>query len=185
MDILSHGLWAGAVAKIANKKLKKPISVWRTAWWGIFPDLAAFILPTFLAIYGLILGKYPASEFLYRAGVDAPWYSNDEFLFNLIHQIYSFSHSFFVFGAVFLVAYVILKRPVWEMSGWLLHILIDIPTHTALYAELFPTTTLWPFSHWTFNGIGWAHLWFLIPNYAAIIIVYILLHFIKKNKKKV
>jgi len=182
MDILAHGLWAGAVAKIANRKLKKPINVWWIVWWGIFPDFTPFFIPFFVGGWALISGKLPVTSILYRVGLHESWYKSNGLVFNLTHDIYAITHSLIVFAAVFLIVYLFLKRPVWELSGWFLHILIDIPTHTT---QFFPTPAFWPVSNWTFNGIGWAQFWFLIPNYLAIIIVYIILALKKKNKNKV
>ena len=73
---------------------------------------------------------------------------------------------------VFGIAFLIFRRPIWELGGWLIHILLDIPTHSYRF---FPTPVFWPFSGWKFNGLSWATPWFLIVNYAAIIIIYLLL----------
>jgi hypothetical protein len=34
---------------------------------------------------------------------------------------------------------------------------------------------LWPLSDYRFNGISWANRWFMLSNYTALVIVYILL----------
>jgi hypothetical protein len=59
-----------------------------------------------------------------------------------------------------------------EMLGWALHILIDIPTHSLRF---FATPFLWPLSDYRFNGISWGNRWFMLANYTALAIVYILL----------
>ena len=57
------------------------------------------------------------------------------------------------------------RRPVLEMLGWALHILIDILTHKAIFAVHF----LWPLSDYGFNGIRWENRWFMALNYAALL----------------
>ena len=39
MDILAHSLWAAAAAATARRNVR--VSIWRTAWWGIFPDIVS------------------------------------------------------------------------------------------------------------------------------------------------
>ncbi len=87
----------------------------------------------------------------------------------LAWQLYQISHSLFVFSAVFGLAWLAGRRPVLELLGWPLHILIDIPSHTLRF---FPTPFLWPASSYYFNGISWANRWFLLVNYSAIAAVY-------------
>ena len=44
------------------------------------------------------------------------------------------------------------SAPAW---AWLLHILIDIPTHSR---KQWAPQFLWPLSHYSINGISWAEL---------------------------
>jgi membrane-bound metal-dependent hydrolase YbcI (DUF457 family) len=92
--------------------------------------------------------------------------------------LYSISHSAVVFFAVFSIAFLIFRRPIWELGGWLFHILLDIPTHSYRF---YPTPFLWPLSDWKFGGFSWATPWFLVLNYTAIIAVYLFHR--KKNRK--
>jgi len=48
--------------------------------------------------------------------------------------------------------------------------------------KFYPTPFLWPISGWKFDGLSWADPWFMLFNYAAIIIVYVLL---KKSSKAI
>ena len=68
----------------------------------------------------------------------------------------------------------------WEMTGWMLHSMIDIPTHTR---RLYPTPFLWPLSDFTIDGISWGRPWFLALNYSALVIVFLLLR-LKSRKKQ-
>jgi hypothetical protein len=68
----------------------------------------------------------------------------------------------------------------WAMLGWLVHILIDIPTHSY---QFYPTPFLWPLSSWKFNGISWGQKWFMIANYSTIVIAYAALYFWSRKAK--
>lgn len=171
MDILSHGLWTGAASKFANIKIKKPLNIRLAVFWGIFPDLLSFALPFVWLAYGLAFGGLSFSD-LPRPDTTEPAPSDTLPIFRLTSLFYNLSHSTIVFAVIFGIVYFILRRPVWEMSAWLLHVLIDIPTHSYRF---YPTPFLWPLSEWKFDGLSWATPWFLILNYSAIIIVYFLL----------
>lgn len=175
MDIFSHGLWAALAAKAANKKLKKfndkPLNARRFVFWGLFPDLLAFTMPFAWLFIGLISGTFllsdlPPPETIEPARPDTLW------VFRLTSLLYNASHSLFVFSAVFGFLFLILRRPVWETGGWLLHIIIDIPTHSY---KFYPTPFLWPLSDWKFDGFSWAAPWFLAINYLAIVVVFLIL----------
>lgn len=72
-----------------------------------------------------------------------------------------------MFAAVFGLVWAILRRPVLEMLGWALHILIGIATRKGIFAVHF----LWPLSNYGFNGIRWEERWFLALNYATLLAV--------------
>lgn len=181
MDVFAHGLWAGAAARVANKnpaiagKIKKPLRVWQTVFWGVFPDLFAFTLPIVWMLWNIIFGKLRLSD-LHRPEIAEPAVRDTLPILQIASHLYNISHSLIVFALVFALIRFILRRPIWEMSGWFLHILIDIPTHSYRF---YPTPFLWPISEWKFNGFSWGTPWFMILNYSAIILVY---WFLKKKK---
>ena len=72
--------------------------------------------------------------------------------------------------------------PPWEMFGWFIHILMDIPTHTGL---LYPTLFLWPLSDWYVDGNSWGTKWFMVINYSVLLIVFLLLGIAGKKKGRV
>lgn len=197
MDIFAHGLWTYAVYRGINKKLaevnRKPLKAWFAAFWGIFPDLFAFA-PTFVwAVWGLLFGGLTLAD-LPRAHELEPPAQNAFWAWNLPHNLYNISHSIIVFAAVFLAVWLLAKKPwrrvsitpaagkarrfPWELGGWLLHILIDIPTHSYLF---YPTPIFWPFSGWKFGGVAWSTPWFMLLNYSALVVAYI---FIFQHRKK-
>lgn len=160
MDIFSHGLWAGAAAYGANMKRKRPISVWKTAAWGVFPDLFSFTI----AFVWMI-----ATSVRFDARNAEPFGGDGHIISQLTTTLYDLSHSLIIFLLVFGIVWYLLKRPVWELSGWLLHMLIDVPTHSY---QFYPTPILWPISEWKFNGFSWGQPWFMALDITALAIVY-------------
>ena len=179
MDILAHGLWTAAGAKAINEKIllhgkdKKPLNVYWAAFWGVFPDLFAFGIPFIWTLYNLATGNMSISDWPRPAhDLEPVPYTNLQPL-QLAASLYTISHSLVVFICVFGFIAIVRRKPPRELFGWLLHIAIDIPTHSY---KFFPTPILWPISTWKFlYGISWGHWWFQLINYSAITIVYILL----------
>lgn len=143
MDIFSHGLWAGAAAYGLNRKVKTPVSVWKFGAWGVFPDLLSFSVAfIWMRVTGTRFDAYNAE----------PFGGDGQFIYQLTNTLYNLSHSLVIFLIVFGLIWLLFKRPVWELGGWLVHILIDVPTHSYAF---FPTPILWPISEWKFNGFSW------------------------------
>lgn len=172
MDIVSHVVWAGVAAKTVNKKLNKRLSVAKTAFWGMFPDLFAFTILFVWLFWNLTTGSINFADIPGPKNGEPPIAPSEFYIFEFTSNLYNISHSLFVFTAVFGIMFLFLRRPVWELLGWFLHIIIDIPTHSY---QFYPTPFLWPISEWKFNGFSWGTPWFLILNYTAIIIVIFLL----------
>ncbi|HEU0050896.1 MAG TPA: hypothetical protein VFQ60_02450 [Patescibacteria group bacterium] len=170
MDIFAHGLWTAALSRTMKEKLPRfhQIQIWRATFWGIFPDLFAFFIPFVWTFAMIILGKLDFSSF--RIQHAEPAAQQIPSIFQSTAVLYSMSHSLIVFTIIFGISMIIFCRPVWEMLGWLFHILIDIPTHSY---QFYPTPIFWPVSAWKFRyGISWATPWFMIVNYSALLLVY-------------
>lgn len=173
MDVLAHTLWANAAARganaVADRKGKKfHLSVGWTAWWGVFPDLFAFSIPFALRFYNILVSGNPLSTFFMRPQVAGP----EEFLngFGLAHTLYNYSHSLVIWAVVFALVWAFYKRPRYELLGWVLHILIDIPTHVLAF---FPTPLLFPISDYKFPyGIQWSNPYFMIINYGLLLLIW-------------
>lgn len=159
MDIFAHGLWSYAI--FHRKKYALPATL-----FGVLPDILSFGI---LFVINLLNGNFhrgpPAIDALPR------W----------LFAAYNLTHSLVMFILVFTAIYLITKKWFWPLSAWALHIIIDIPSHSTRY---FPTPFLWPLSDYVFNGISWATLWFLILNYSALMIVYILIAHYKAKENK-
>lgn len=175
MDILAHTLWANAAARTANNQLEKRgkqarvHALWM-AFWGVFPDFFAFGIPFVISLYGIITGTVSLDTFSHHHLPRG---------FDIARTLYQYSHSLIIWALVFIITWIISKRPRWELLGWALHILIDIPSHSI---EFFPTPFLFPISEYRFlYGISWANQWYMIINYSLLLIVFG--RFLFKNKK--
>ncbi len=167
MDILAHTLWANAGARGLNKiqeKKGKPkiIHAGWTGFWGVFPDLFAFTIPFILVIFRVITGELSLSSFGDHHGPVAG--------FDLASYLYQYSHSLVIWVAVFAIVWIISKRPRYELLGWALNILIDIPSHAIGF---YPTPFLFPISEYRFPyGVDWSNMWYMIINYSGLILVW-------------
>lgn len=177
MDILSHGLWAGAAAKAINSKKKEPLRVWLAILFGVFPDVFAFTVS--FVYLGWLRLTGDALPFIIRPGEMEPPIRNQHPLLQLTHSLYNLSHSLFIFFIVFGLVAWYFRRPIWEMGGWLIHILIDIPSHSYAF---FPTPFLWPLSDFRVNGIPWSTPAFFWTNIALLFGVYFLLWIFFRKK---
>jgi hypothetical protein len=180
MDILAHTLWTNAGARGANalaKKKNKKVhaNVGWAAFWGVFPDFFAFTIPFVLIIFKIVTGQVsPASFGEHHVPVAG---------FDLAHYLYQYSHSLVIWAIVFLIVWAIAKRPRYELFGWALHILIDIPSHTLSF---FPTPFLFPISNYHFPyGLQWSNRWYMLINYSALVIIWSVILYKKYHKKSV
>jgi hypothetical protein len=162
MEIVAHSLWATAAAVTARRVTNTRIRAGQAAWWAVFPDVLAFG-PSSLAGLWLRLTAGPGTtppegHFLPHVHLGIP--------------LYPAGHSMIVFALVFGVAALIMRRVLFGMLGWLLHILIDIPTHSFSY---YATRFLWPVSEFRIDGIAWWTPWFWAATYGALAAVYLTL----------
>jgi hypothetical protein len=166
MDIFAHTLWASAIAKEANKvgeNKKFRISVAWSGFWGVFPDLFAFTIPFFGRFYLILFGGASISSFA------PPGFMNDG-LMSLAQNLYQYSHSLVIWAFVFMLIWIFYRRPRYELLGWALHILIDIPSHTTSF---FPTPFLFPLSSYVFPyGVSWGNYWYMVINYSLLLAVW-------------
>lgn len=170
MDIFAHGLWAGAAYKAANLKHTKPFSVRLAAWWGVFPDLFAFTIPFVWLLWSVIAGDMSLGDLPRAPHHDIEPSPRDTLpVFVLADALYHVSHSAVIFFLIFGLVWTLARRPVWELGGWLIHIVLDVPTHSYAF---FPTPFLWPLSEWKFDGLSWGTPWFMVFNYSALLLVY-------------
>lgn len=175
MDIFAHALWTNAITRATNKKLQvrkqRLLSLFWTTLWGIFPDLFAFTIPFVLGIFSLVSG-------------DGFAFGRPSTASGLAPILYQYSHSLVIWLGVFIITWIISKRPRWELFGWALHIIIDVPTHAA---NFYATPLLFPLSDWKFlYGISWGTRWFMITNYSLLLVTWVGIawHSWRRSKKE-
>ncbi len=162
MEIVAHGLWAAAAAMTAKRSTGIRLRIGWTVWWAGFPDVLAFG-PSIAAGLWLRLAEGPNAE------------QASGHLLPHVHiglPLYPAGHSLIVFLLVFGVMSILARRIVFEMLGWLLHVLIDIPTHSLRY---YATRFLWPISDFRVDGIAWWTPWLWAATYGALLAVYVLM----------
>jgi len=159
MEIVAHGLWTAAAAITAKRSLNARARAGWTVWWGVFPDVLAFG-PMMAAGLWFRLAGAPVADgrAIPHVHIGVP--------------LYPAAHSLIVFLLVFTITTLLARRIVFAMLGWLLHILIDIPTHSLRY---YATRFLWPLTDFRVDGIAWWTLWFWVATYGALAAVYCLM----------
>lgn len=163
MDIISHGLWGGLAFGRKSRR-----SFWLSFFFGIAPDLLSFGLFTMSVWLGLAHGLD------WNAGPPDPG-----LVPQYVHNLYNVTHSLVVFALAFGLVWLLRKKPVWEMGGWLFHILLDIPTHGV---QFFPTPFLWPISDVHIDGRPWSNPDIFIPNVVLLISLYLWFFVIRRRR---
>ncbi len=163
MDIFSHGLYGGAAFGRKSKK-----NYWLALLFGMGPDLLAFgpfFLINFFKFESWFGGKFGPPD-----PTTIP---------NFVHSVYNATHSLIIYALFFGLLWWLGKKSFAKLTlAWPLHILVDIPTHSA---EFFPTPFLWPVSDFFIDGISWARPIIFIPNVIIILAIYI--YWYIKNKR--
>src|SRR3989338_587194 len=153
MDTVSHGLWGSFV--FGRKRRRSFLLAF---FFGVAPDLFSF-WPFFAgSLFGLFIRP--------------PFSANpppESAIPSFVHLLYRPTHSLIIFAAIFLIIYLVRGKPLWEMSAWVLHIVYDIPLHTA---HFFPPPFLWPISSSTVDGWNWGNPWFFFPNITLLALLY-------------
>lgn len=171
------------------------------ALWGIVPDLFSFTPVVVwmiwqMSYHGVAFSDIPRPELMSAEE------RNAFFILRLSQTLYHISHSVVIFTALFALVWLLRRyrlrdpsandgpgtgyeeirwkgAPCFEMAGWLVHILMDIPTHSEL---LYPTVFLWPLSDVYFNGRSWGNLPFMAGNYLCLVTVFITLWVIGRQR---
>jgi hypothetical protein len=153
MDIISHGLYGGITFGRHSKT-----SYWKAFFFGVMPDLFSFGI--FFAITLLSFASGPDFYVGTTNASDIPVY---------VHQLYNVTHSLFVASFIICFVWFVQGKFMIEMLAWPLHILVDIPTHSA---KFFPTPFLWPVSNFYVDGISWGSPYIFFPNLIILAVLY-------------
>lgn len=165
MDILAHGLWAGiGIEALSRRRAITARSKIAIVALAVLPDIVHMV-PTVVAA---ILGSMPWSTvWTYATAAPGTEPVMPAFVALLSHQLHCIMHSAVVLGAVTLVASLLAPAASLALLGWWLHIVIDVFTHSTDY---YVVPILYPFTYWGFNGIAWNRPWFMVLNYASMVV---------------
>jgi hypothetical protein len=159
MDFIAHLLWSAII--FTGSQLYAAIFL------GVMPDLIPFGLH-------LLISPFRNKTQVNHRDVNSMMSYYDLPQNRWVRNLYDWTHSLVMwalfFGVFVLIGHFMGFFP-WFMFAWLLHIVVDIPTHTrAFFAPRFLT----PLSRYNFDGWSWAHPKFMIVNYSLIILFGIL-----------
>ena len=166
MDFIFHGATNVALQKTIEQKKETPRVRWQGWWyaflWGAIADLVPFTVPV---VYSIFKGI-------------AFWAGENPEMLQVSQNMYQYTHSLVIFGALFLLVRAITKKWHLPMLGWALHIVMDMPLHAP---EYFPTPFLFPLSSWTLPfGISWTTWWIWGSVWIVLIGWFV---WLKRNKK--
>lgn len=155
MDILSHALYTNLVLKKLPATQRGLAIV-----FSLLPDFISFAFMNYKDFFRKTMhySEPPLSAFPKRVFV----------LYNMTHSLVVWLSIFIVLG-IFGWWYLALA---W--GGWALHILLDIFTHNK---DFLPTPVFWPLSSFYFSGLAWSNMWFMLANYAVIVVLYFMFYF--------
>lgn len=159
MDILAHGLWAGAAVKACARRhaITRETALWTLAL-AILPDFG-HALP--VAVWTIASGTpHLLYEYAFAPPGGGPPLPDTVALWS--HHLHCMLHSGPVAGAFTLVATLALGHFWLPLAGWWSHVLIDVLAHST---NFYPSPVLYPFSYWGFDGFAWNTWPFQIVNY--------------------
>jgi hypothetical protein len=151
MDTISHALYGGLVCRSKKKFILCCI-------FGALPDL---MLAT--------LSPVKAVKIFFTPGSSLPEY---------YIYYYRLLHSFFTAGLIYLLIFLFNKKYRFLVFPYVLHILIDIPTHNGRFATRF----LYPLSNVAIQGYSYIHhSWIWVANFVILVILYLWCYYKTKH----
>lgn len=161
MDILAHGLWAGA-AVVAMAPRRPSASLWAwTVALAVMPDLGHMLPVTGWAVAHLT----SADWWQYATASPGQEPPMPEAVVFWAHHLHCVLHSAVVAAVVTAAVWAWRRAFWWPLLGWWLHIVIDVFTHSA---DFFPSPVFYPLTYWGFDGVAWNRPGFLWANYLAL-----------------
>lgn len=157
MDIFSHILWTWVPFR--NK-------LWRdeVLFFAVLPDFGFFLILLYV-----LFGTSPLVG-INQALPDMP----DVFL-----VVYFSLHSFITLSIVALIVWRLRPRLLPALSGWFIHLIMDIPMHEGFFGTRF----LYPLApNLYFEGVSWVDYRVLAITYLALVIAYV--YSLRRERKK-
>jgi len=157
MDFISHGIWSATIFHNRSR-------YWLAIIFGMLPDALAF-MPYLLirVVYQGISAIFVTPE------AYPPW----------VLTIYNTTHSLVVAGIIFYLLLFLRKDIAVLFLAWPLHIVVDIPTHSA---DHFPTKFLFPLSHLHYDGVHWKNWYVFAGSWAVFLLCYGLYNLYQKHR---
>jgi len=151
MDVFAHFLWTSGLFWKSKKH-------WLIGLFGVLPDLLSF------GVY-LVIRLFTGGPAFGRPNLATiPPY---------VHTLYNLTHSLVMWLLYAAIVYLLFRKYFILMLGWLLHIFLDVFTHTDAF---FPTPVLWPLSNWHYEyGVSWGTPVFMLVNYSALTVLWVLI----------
>jgi hypothetical protein len=170
MDIITHVLWGLIV-------FHKLDNYWIVVIMSIFPDVVSFAFPYIQVLYSKKVRKN------FFSGLKKLWMKKGDMTADemfggmpkIVRQIYNITHSMPLIGSIFLIVYLISPQSSYYVLPWLLHVIIDIPSHSK---DNFSTQFLYPFSKFSIDGFPSTRPLFQIINYGLIVLFGYIVFFI-------
>jgi hypothetical protein len=177
MDILAHGLWAGAaVVAVAPQRPAASLWAWTVAL-AVMPDLGHM-----LPVTGWAVAHLASADWWQYAtalpGQDPPMPHAIQLW---AHHLHCILHSALVAAVVTAAVWTWRRAFWWPLLGWWSHIVIDMFTHSA---EFFPSPVLYPLTYWGFDGVAWNRPGFLWANYLALAGVWLWLLWRERERRR-
>ena len=171
MDILAHGLWAGAVATLIRRR--RPDVGRKT----VVAIIAFAVLPDLVQLAPALAASASDAaplQLLYAhiTAVPATQSRMPPWADELAHHLHCVLHSVIVAGFFTILAAWKKPKLLFALAGWWLHIALDIPTHSDDY---YAVPIFYPLTYWGFNGVAWTEPWMLTLNYIALGAAYLAL----------
>lgn len=87
------------------------------------------------------------------------------------NDFYRYTHSLVLLAIAAIIWYAVRRKPPWLLLPWLIHILMDIPSH-----ERYTTQFLFPLSNFEIVGIAWSRPPMLIANAIGLFVVFSIIY---------
>jgi hypothetical protein len=164
MDFLAHAFWTNLIYQQAD-----PATRYLAIVLGTAPDVVSFAPELVRSAVGRRLKAWRKVDQnnIQQISRSIPWW---------VYRLYDITHSIPIWLAGFGIWWWAAGRIPWAAFAWLIHILVDIPTHSIRF---FPTPFLWPLSDFKVNGISWGEKWFMRLNYGSLIVLYAYFYLIR------
>jgi|SRR5271157_2615381 len=160
MDFIAHLLWS---AIIYSDTFLLP-QIFLACFCGVLPDLAAF-LPSFFSRSARNRDwRTPEGR---QKLLESPQYQQAQKVYNWTHSLVMWGIAIGIGTVIWAIMGGVVANYPWFLFAGVIHIGIDIPTHSkAFFAPAFLT----PLSKYRFDGWPWSNKWFMIVNYTSIVV---------------